>query len=1113
MLIRSCMFAGRALVWAVTLVVVIACLVTARLVIAPIDLGFARGMIEARVESLLPGWHIKYDSAEVGWDWRGVRPWVEMKGVAIDDGAARGRIRIPEMAVGLSRSTLLGNIGIATVRLDRPNVHFEKLDALMGQQNGPNPFKDLMADGRPVRPDLAGPFTHIVSGLASQLMKDISDLSSVEFRQLHLTIAGNETRAATDLMISRITFGQDGRRLDFDIRGDLAIGDMPASLGITATSYPEDETLDLMVRVGKLVPAELARHMEAPEVVSYFDLPVDVQASLSLSTAIGLESADVEVSLGDGRLSHVTAFPDGSPVPYGEIRAYWQPDEKAFEIEKVEVAAGKRVVKGDGLVYWVDASDTPGVQMNATIDEATIPEVLSYWPIKVDEEGNERGARVWVKEHISKGTARRGKFEFYMLPDGSGGLFDKHYLALSFSLDDVTTSYLNDMAPVSSISGRGLLTEDRLDIAIDRGVIMDMPLYGSRVLLTDIDVKNGAKGQFDIRVKGGVDQILALVTPPPVRVADRIGIDLARLGGEAELFASIKVPLIKDMPADAVRYDVAADITDARVSDLLGGEGIRNGALRLELDNDRIDVAGDARFNGVPMRLHWKEDFAAGRKDAEAETTLVELSGRLDHNGLKAFGLNFDTYINGDMRADASFTGRNFKFTKGSFKADVTATRVMVPELAWAKAAGVKATAAGLIEFEADGSTRVAPMSLKGDGIDADALFIWGAPDTGRFELSFDARALDNNRLSGIVVRTAGDQPYRVEVAAERLDLSGFLGSDLEDEPVSPAVQAAEGEPTPTIDLSLHADRVDLLNGETLQDLQLDTLFLNGAPTATDLTAILSGGDVGLTISADVNGDNTIRLKAADGGAFVRGLGYFSHLDGGALDLSGETSGWGRTLRLDGEAKIAKSLMVPTAKLDPAVQKGTMPALDKQLGDDGIPLDQINMKFRLRHGLLDIDDLKANGASLGVTLAGQVDAIQKKVNVNGVIVPAYGINAVVGKIPLIGAILTGGEGKGVIGITYRVKGMTDNPEVSVNALSGLAPGFLRFFFEGAKGKVATVKTPDAPPAAEGEAPKVEEAPVEDLPDQEAAEEEKPDSGNEEPAETPEAPTGSETQAE
>ena len=38
----------------------------------------------------------------------------------------------------------------------------------------------------------------------------------------------------------------------------------------------------------------------------------------------------------------------------------------------------------------------------------------------------------------------------------------------------------------------------------------------------------------------------------------------------------------------------------------------------------------------------------------------------------------------------------------------------------------------------------------------------------------------------------------------------------------------------------------------------------------------------------------------------------------------------------------------------------------------------------------------------------------------GVLIPAYAINAIINKIPLLGQIITGIEGEGIIGFDYKV---------------------------------------------------------------------------------------------
>jgi len=50
-------------------------------------------------------------------------------------------------------------------------------------------------------------------------------------------------------------------------------------------------------------------------------------------------------------------------------------------------------------------------------------------------------------------------------------------------------------------------------------------------------------------------------------------------------------------------------------------------------------------------------------------------------------------------------------------------------------------------------------------------------------------------------------------------------------------------------------------------------------------------------------------------------------------------------------------------------------------------------------------------------------------------------------VPILGDLLTGRQGEGIFGMTFAVRGAIDNPEVLVNPVSAVAPGFLRQIFE------------------------------------------------------------------
>jgi hypothetical protein len=76
----------------------------------------------------------------------------------------------------------------------------------------------------------------------------------------------------------------------------------------------------------------------------------------------------------------------------------------------------------------------------------------------------------------------------------------------------------------------------------------------------------------------------------------------------------------------------------------------------------------------------------------------------------------------------------------------------------------------------------------------------------------------------------------------------------------------------------------------------------------------------------------------------------------------------------------------------------------------------------------------------------------------GTIVPAYLINTVLGNLPVIGRLFSPETSGGLFAVTWRLQGPLDDPQVSVNPLAALTPGFLRGLFNIGQ------PPPDPPPA-------------------------------------------------
>ena len=70
------------------------------------------------------------------------------------------------------------------------------------------------------------------------------------------------------------------------------------------------------------------------------------------------------------------------------------------------------------------------------------------------------------------------------------------------------------------------------------------------------------------------------------------------------------------------------------------------------------------------------------------------------------------------------------------------------------------------------------------------------------------------------------------------------------------------------------------------------------------------------------------------------------------------------------------------------------------------------------------------------------------------------------QVPLFGPLLAGGHNEGLFAVNSNVSGRSPSPEVRVNPLSAVAPGFLRKLFSaGSNGSDAFADGPPATPQA------------------------------------------------
>ena len=187
-------------------------------------------------------------------------------------------------------------------------------------------------------------------------------------------------------------------------------------------------------------------------------------------------------------------------------------------------------------------------------------------------------------------------------------------------------------------------------------------------------------------------------------------------------------------------------------------------------------------------------------------------------------------------------------------------------------------------------------------------------------------------------------------------------------------------------------------------------------------------------------------MGSKDAGGVLRAFGVYENIVGGELAIKADPVKGINDRNVRGVAEITNFRVVRAPTLARLLGMLSLPGVLSVLKDEGLGFAKLEAKFDWLYkpsgSILVMKDGRTSGNSVGFTFDGTYNKNKGTIDVEGTMIPLAGVNKVIGNIPLVGDILTGGSG-GVFAATYSVKGEAKSPNVFVNPLSVLTPGILR----------------------------------------------------------------------
>jgi hypothetical protein len=189
-----------------------------------------------------------------------------------------------------------------------------------------------------------------------------------------------------------------------------------------------------------------------------------------------------------------------------------------------------------------------------------------------------------------------------------------------------------------------------------------------------------------------------------------------------------------------------------------------------------------------------------------------------------------------------------------------------------------------------------------------------------------------------------------------------------------------------------------------------------------------------------------LMVKAADAGAVLRAADVVKTIQGGHLSLNATYDDRIPASPLAGTAELTGFTVRDAPALGKLLQAATIYGVVDAMNGPGLLFTDAVMPFRWDSGVLQLADARAFSASLGLTVRGTIDTNRNTLDLQGTVVPAYVLNSLLGRLPLIGRLFSAEQGGGLLAVGYGLSGPMANPAVTVNPLSALTPGFLRGLF-------------------------------------------------------------------
>ncbi len=1023
----------------------------------PFHLGFLVPYLERSLDPAAGEFHVKLDDLVLAWT--GGQRLIGLRATHVRAVTKDGIVlaSVPQIGVSLSLGALLrGLVAPTEIEVFNPRIHLRRSrEGRFQFLTAPNGA----AEGQPSRfipeflENLMGPpnLDRATGYLRRARLVD----GTLDFDDRRTGLVWHAPKI--DIELARDRQGVVGR-----ISSQVAELGNPALFDAELAYASASGDISVNSRFSGLDIASLG--LIAPDLTALSGSHLQFNGALETTLNIDGTFGAVRFSLegGPGSIELPERFP--APVPVSSLQLSGRVDSgfDSLEVEKVSLDLGGPLLSGHARLSGLSSYRVPktGRLRAAGAIEAQnlpVPRLPKLWPLS---HGGADNARAWVVANIDEGLVEKAEARFDLAFAG-GDLDNAQVIAFGggLSASGVGLRYYRPLPPIRGARGTATFDATKFLADFTAGGVGKLQIRTGHLAITGLE-----KTEQIIAVEGDVagpmKDAMELLDRPPLGYPRKLGLDPATTGGDVSTHLQLQFPAAKDLSFQQVRITAHARIEQARLAKIFLQRDLTDGSFELKLDEKGMEALGQAKLAGIPASLRWISHF-----DARDYRNRIAISAQPSTAALAGLGFDYRSVVNGPLGVDLVYTEPAIGLKQVSIDFDLTKAAAAIDFAHWRKPVGVPGQASLRLSLDGDRPVAITAFRFEAAGFAGDG--------EGRFDsqgklaqATLRSVTLGKTRLENVGVAFAGEA-FDIRIGGGEIDAQPFLGKKA---PVSEKEERTRAY-TVTAD---RLDRVIIGPHREIDAVRLAVAYDGLHWQKLQAEGTLPGGKpMSLRWLPASGATHQLSVVAEDAGSALKVLGVIDDVSGGRLTITGTASDDDPKRTIRGRAEVSEYRLVNQSALVRLLTIATLTGIADALTGEGFQMYRFESDFTKTGGRVDVPLARTWGPSLGLTASGFLDYDTDRIDMKGTVVPAYSLNSLVGKIPVVGFLLTGcgtGKGCGMFAAVFTATGKLSEPTISVNKLSALAPGFLRGvfgLFDGGESSPPAALPPNARPPGGG----------------------------------------------